>query len=354
MSSSKKSMRAWVHARRGDPSSVLSLSRLPIPTLSSSTQVLIQVTHCALNPGGSIMMHLVPFFFRNSPAIPEMDFAGIVLECGQDVPPDRNFQPGMNVFGSIPVGQHLKSTCGALAENIVVDHSSVMEIPHGANPAETAGLGIAGATALELMQAARLKRGESVLINGASGGIGHLVIQMCRNAVGETGKVVAVCSSDNIRWLEDLGCDEVVDYTVNEPVHRYLTSKYSSSRFSVVIDATGIQDIFNNSPGFLVETGSYVTVGPRASRYTYSAMLQTISEMATNMLWPRILGGVPRAYAQVTGISSPERLAQLRELVMANKLRVHVGTLVNLEDAQKAYAKLMSGHTQGKVVVRMT
>jgi NADPH:quinone reductase-like Zn-dependent oxidoreductase len=59
------------------------------------------------------------------------------------------------------------------------------------------------------MGAAQLKPGDRVLINGASGGIGHLVLQMAKDAVGESGRVVAICSGNNLEMVKDLGADEV-------------------------------------------------------------------------------------------------------------------------------------------------
>lgn len=178
-------MKAWTHSRMGLPSEVLSLSTLPIPTITSPTQVRVRVAYCGLNPGGSIIMQLLPFLFRASPAIPEMDFSGTIVELGSEVPVERGLVIDAQVFGSISVPQHVRSTSGSLAEYVVVDHTAVVRRPDAGRLDEVAGLGVAGATALELMKASKLKRGDSVLVNGASGGIGHLVMQMCRNEVGE-------------------------------------------------------------------------------------------------------------------------------------------------------------------------
>jgi NADPH:quinone reductase-like Zn-dependent oxidoreductase len=149
-----------------------------------------------------------------------MDFSGTVISSGSDVPDDRGLKQGCKVFGSIPVGQHVKMTSGALAEYVVVGHECVAVVPVARSNngedrevetrmKEMASLGIAGATALELVSKANIKRGQSVLVNGASGGIGHLVVQMCKSVVGESGIVVAVCSSSNRKWIEQLGVDEV-------------------------------------------------------------------------------------------------------------------------------------------------
>ncbi|KAF2264311.1 zinc-binding oxidoreductase, partial [Lojkania enalia] len=346
-------MKAWVHTRVGLPSDVLSLSTIPTPSISSPNQVLIRISHCALNPGASITMQLLPFYFRKSPAIPEMDFSGTVVQCGSQVLADRALKPGTYVFGSIPVSQHVRLTCGALAEYVVVEHTSVVRKPSDAKLEEVAGLGIAGATALDLIKAAKLKKGDSVLVNGASGGIGHFAVQMCREAVGETGKVVAICSSNNVPWVKLLGCNEVIDYAQNSPVHKYLAKEYSATRFDVVIDAVGVQEIFNNCPAFLAEKKPYVSVGPRPNNYTVLSMLTILGSMAKNFLWPKLFGGVPRPYMQAASVSDYTTLLELGKLVEERKLKAVVGMLVKMEDAQKAYQQLLSGHTKGKVVVQV-
>jgi NADPH:quinone reductase-like Zn-dependent oxidoreductase len=208
-SNTPNTMQAWTHTTRGHPSSVLSLTTVPIPTITSPHQILVRISHAALNPGASIILHLVPFLFRSTPSIPEMDFSGYVVSVGSSVPALRNLVPGARVFGSIPVGQHVRTTSGALAEYTVVDHSAVCRAPEGIEMEALAGLGIAGATALELVKAAKLKKGDSVLINGASGGVGHLVLQIARAKVGASGRVAAICSTRNVDWVAQLGADEV-------------------------------------------------------------------------------------------------------------------------------------------------
>ena len=154
-------------------------------------------------------MHLLPFLFRASPAIPEMDFSGTIVSLGPSVPAARNLEVGMHVFGSIPVSNHVKAMCGSLAEEVFVPHTCVVKKPERAKREEAAGLGIAGTTALATVKATKLKKGDAVLVFGASGGIGHLVVQMCREKVGETGRVVAVCRREHEEWVKRLGCDEV-------------------------------------------------------------------------------------------------------------------------------------------------
>jgi len=167
------------------------------------------------------MLHLLPTIFRTTLAVLEMDFSGTIAAVGPSSNlKERGLEPVIPVFSSITVLHHLKGI-GALAEFIVLDAATVVRVPAPVESEEgkgadiegvmwqAAGLGVAGCTALELLKHAGLKRGDAVLVNGASGGIRHLVVQMCRQAVGESGRVVGVCSGGNAEMVRGLGADEV-------------------------------------------------------------------------------------------------------------------------------------------------
>jgi len=130
-----------------------------------------------------------------------------------------------------------------------------------------------------------------------------------------------------------------VDYTAHMSVTTHLASTYGNSRLSAVIDAVGIQDLYNASPGFLADGKPYVSIGPKAKSYTYWGIFSTLITMMKNFLWPQILGGVPRAYVQITGIVSLEALERLKKMVGEGRLKVHVGMLVEFEDAHEVSYK---------------
>jgi reticulon-4-interacting protein 1, mitochondrial len=205
-------MRAWTHLTPGKPSSVLTLrDDIPVPILkpTSNGSVLVHISHAALNPGGSIMMQLAPSFIRTKPCIPEMDFAGTIVKVSEDYPLSTgSLEVGMQVFGSVPVGEHMKGS-GSLAEYVAVGADFVVPLSEAMKLAEAAGLPIAGCTALKLFDAAKPNDGMKALINAAGGGIGCSILQMIREAVGKTGKVVAVCSSEKEELVKRLGADEV-------------------------------------------------------------------------------------------------------------------------------------------------
>lgn len=213
-------MHAWTHTSRGPPTRVLHLvSNVPVRHPKTASEILVKVSYAALNPGGAIMMHFVPFILRHSPAVPEMDFSGVVVELGPATENDSltggaqesSFKVGDRVFGSIEVPTHVGGGHGALAEYVVVNPKHCCRAPANAKMEELAGLGIAGTTALRLIKTAEpwLKPGAKVLVNGASGGIGSLVVQLAKNVVGDSGLVVAVCSARNRDLVLGLGPDAV-------------------------------------------------------------------------------------------------------------------------------------------------
>lgn len=202
-------MHSWIHFRAGHPSPVLTLSQnTTAPIANAPKDVLVRISHAALNPSSS-MMQLCPFIFRARPAIPELDFSGIFVAAGSAVPEDRRLKPGTAVFGSVSVATHLFNGVGALAEYVAVDSEAVVCKPDNTSFEGAAGLGVAGCTALLLAESTSLKRGDSELVNGASGGIGTMLVQMVRDAVGESGRVAAICSGRNTEIVRKLGADEV-------------------------------------------------------------------------------------------------------------------------------------------------
>jgi NADPH:quinone reductase-like Zn-dependent oxidoreductase len=188
------------------------------------------------------------------------------------------------------------------------------------------------------------------LVNGAGGGVGHVVLRICLDKVGPPDLVVAVCSTKSEGWiasiLKDHGTErvQIIDRKKVGSISHF-TITYDETRFDAVIDCAGRQDLFNAYSAFLKEEKPYVSVGPRANGYTYLGMLSTIGSMARNMLWPMLLGGVPRPYVHVAAISNLEALQNLADMVERGKLKVHGGRLVRWEDVAS-----VSTFTYGSVI----
>ncbi|KAL2060676.1 hypothetical protein VTL71DRAFT_9317 [Oculimacula yallundae] len=348
-----KTMKAWIHTSTGPPEKVLTFTpEHPTPEAPVGEEVLVKISHAALNPGGSTMMQICPMIFRSKPAIPEMDFAGTIVQVGPSVPESRNLKSGTEVFGSVLVGAHIRRGKGALAEYVVVDAENVCLKPENLSFEGAAGLPVAGCTALALVDAAKLEEGMKVLINGASGGIGTLAVQMAKAAVGERGKVVAICSKANVELVKGLGADEVIDYQEHTPVHKYLATEFGKDQFDVIMDAFGVQELYYNCEAFLKSGKPYVSVGPALPTYSMRSILYGIGVIAATFLRPRILGGTNRPYVLFAATATLEEMVQLADMAREEKLRVPIDSCWDLEEALKAYERSLSRRARGKVIVK--
>lgn len=198
-------MRAWTFSTAGPPSSVLSLTpSFPSPRPPTGSQLLISISHASLSSAGLNLMRDVPSVLRRTPAVPEIDFSGRVVSVGPSAP--AAFPPGTPVFGTVAKGASVLSGVGVLADYVVVDAACVAVKPARMSFAEVAGLSSLGQTALEMVRRARVGEGMRVLVNGGSGGVGMVVVQLAK-AMG--AYVVATCSRRNVDLVKDLGADEV-------------------------------------------------------------------------------------------------------------------------------------------------
>jgi NADPH:quinone reductase-like Zn-dependent oxidoreductase len=152
-------------------------------------------------------MALFPSFVRPKFSIPDLDFSGTVLQCGPSAP--SKYKPGARVFGSLIPAKAVLSGKGVLAEYIVVDEETAPMgvVPDGMEMSDAAGLGSCGQTAMFLCRRAQVKEGDRVLVNGASGGVGTMTVQVAK-AMGASF-VVGVCSRRNEDIVKNIGADDV-------------------------------------------------------------------------------------------------------------------------------------------------
>lgn len=129
--------------------------------------------------------------------------------------------------------------------------------------------------------------------------------------------------------------NQVIDYQAHAPVSQYLTSHYSESRFNAVLDAYGVQDLYEHCGDFLAPGKAFFTIGVATGEFTASGMLRSFYFMFKNVLWPSILGGVPRKFIFVNGGPKLEALEKLAKLVEAGQLRVVIDSCWEMEDGLK-------------------
>ena len=228
--------------------------------VAADDEVLIKVRAAAVNPLDSHLMKGKPyamrlFFGLTKPKTsrPGRDVAGEITAVGKRV---TQFKPGDEVFG----------VClGAFAEYACASETKVVKKPASVSFEQAASSPIAGLTALQgLRDQGHLERGQRVLINGASGGVGTFAVQIAKSMGAE---VTGVCSTRNVAMVRSLGADQVIDYT-KEDFTRI------AGRYDVMLDC-----ICNHSLAarrrVLKPTGRLVIIGAPPGR-TFVGMLASI------------------------------------------------------------------------------
>ncbi|KAI1872022.1 uncharacterized protein JN550_004225 [Neoarthrinium moseri] len=335
-----KMMWSWAIHQNGTPREALTLSQVPVPaTPPAGTNLLIRVTHAAVNPADiSLFTAWIPFRGR-----PGFDFIGTVVGVGPKVPVQiKRLMSGMEVVGALGLSQILWGA-GTLAEYVQIPAELVALKPPNLTTEQALGCGIAGQTAVMVMREAAVEVGWRVLVNGASGGVGTILIQILK---ARGALVVGVCSRRNEDIVKRLGADEVIDYTTHEDLHAYLTEKYAGDQLDLIIDCVGDDVLFTKSPAYLQPKGKFIEiVGGRT---------QGILPFIMNQLRPVILGGTPRNY-KILGLAPSGKYAhELAQWIEDGMVKeVLIDSEYDMKDVIQAYEKLMTRRARGKIVVKI-
>lgn len=185
---------------------------LPVPTLQDG-EVLVRVAAVSLNPIDTYLRGGADFWPLPTPYILGCDLAGTIEAVGPEV---RRWQPGTRVWGT---NQGLLGRQGTFAEYCAVGEQWLYPIPDGVDEASAAACALVGVTAhLGLFRAARIQTGETILVQGGSGGVGSMVVQMAKAA---GARVFATGGSDEkVQKCRELGSDEAVNYRTDDVAHR--------------------------------------------------------------------------------------------------------------------------------------
>lgn len=196
-------MKAAFFTQTGPPS-VIQYGDLPTPE-PAGARVLVRVNAVAVNPIDTYIRSGLVKFDLPSPFIIGCDVAGVVEAVGPDV---ARFEPGDRVWGS---NQGLLGRQGTFSEFACIDECWLYHTPPNVEDEEAAAIALVGITAyLGLVQHAHLRRGESILVHGASGGVGSTVVQLAKLLGARV--IAAVGGPERLEAVRALGADEVIDY----------------------------------------------------------------------------------------------------------------------------------------------
>lgn len=307
--------------RYGGPD-VMRYADLPDPSPGRG-EVLVSVKAASVNP--------VDYKIRRGdmriitgarfPKVLGCDFAGVVAGCG---PGASGLHPGDAVYGATPL--HLRRP-GAHAELLRVDARRVRPIPPDLSFVEAASLPVAALTALNGLRRCGDLSGRSVLVNGATGGVGHFAVQIAK---ARGALVTAACRACNADLARDLGAAAVVDYAAQYPAR-------AAAAYDVVFDAHGGLG-FRMAAWILAPGGVYATTLP-----TPGVLL--------HLVWRKVAGG--RQIVAANMRVRPDDYAALERLVKDGAVRPFVGATFSLAEGAQAFAALENGGARGKIVIRI-
>ncbi len=318
----------------GSPAA-LALSQVPRP-IPDAGEVLVEVHAASVNARDWHIMRGEPrlarlldptIFGRRGPRVPTRgtDLAGVVQAVGAGV---DHWKAGDKVFGE---------GIGTFASHAVARADQLAAIPGGTDFEDAAAVPLAATTASLCINAADPTPGSSILINGASGGVGTFAIQLAK---ARGLHVTAVVSTRNLAQAEDLGADRVIDYTT--------ASVIGDDTYDVVVDLVGNLTL-RELRSLLRPHGALVLSGGGVS-----GKGRTVGPMKL-LIWAQL-------YARFSGLRlfvpqaapNTEVLEQLAALIAAGKVTPVIDRRFDLEHAADAIDYLESEHARAKVVITVT
>ena len=314
-------MKAILFPRYGAPD-VLRLQEVEKPT-PKDNEVLVKIHAAAANPLDWHKMRAAPFLVRLSdgllaPKDPRLgaDIAGRVVAVGRQV---TQFQVGDEIFGEIGVG--------GFADYVAVKERAIAPKPANLSFAQAATIPVAGFTALQgLRDTGKLQSGQTVLVNGASGGVGTFAVQIAK-AFG--AQVTGVCSTRNLDLVRKLGADQVIDYTQTDFTR-------TSQRYDLILDAIGNRSVADCRRA-LTPQGICAVAG-----FTTMARLFQI-----------ILFGSWGGQKMSSFLANPNQkdLLILKELVETGRVVPVIDRTYPLAETAEAIRYLETGRARGKVII---
>jgi len=322
-------MRAIVQDKYGAAAEVLSFVEMDKPEITDD-QVLVRVHAASIHIGDSHMVKGVPRamrpIFSKSMAkngVPGSDIAGTVAAVGKDI---THLQPGDEVFGW---GR------GAFAEYTATSGTSLALKPADFTFEQAATVGTSAFTALQgLRDEGNLQQGQSVLVTGASGGVGTFAVQIGKSLGAE---VTGVCSTRNIDMVRSLGADHVIDYTQDDFTQ-------GDQRYDLIFDNVGNHSL-SETRRALKPDGLLLANGASVSGW-FGGLGHFMTAAAASIF-------VKAQGRPFLAVSNKDDLDTLKQLAETGALVPVIDRTYPLSETPEAISYVGEGHSQGKTVIQI-
>lgn len=322
-------MKAAVYHRFGPPE-VVQLEDIPKP-IPKDDEVLVRIRAAAVSPVDLFWLTGEPFIMRPgaglvTPRNPVLGsvVAGQVETVGAGV---TKYRSGDEVFA--------ETSHGGFAEYTCVPEATLAVKPANLTFEQAAAVPLVGVTALQgLRDHGKVKPGQKVLINGASGGVGTFAVQIAKVLGAE---VTGVCSTANVELVRSLGADHVIDYTREDFTK-------GAAKYDVVLDNVGNRSI-SECRQALTPRGTYLPSSAAGGRWI-GGVARVVKSAALSPF-------VSHRLRPFLAVGKPEDLDYLRELIEAGEVTPVIDRAYPLSETAQALAHYGTGHAQGKVIVTM-
>ena len=326
-------MKAIVYCDYGIPNLKLQEIEKPMP---ADDQLLVKVHAVSVNPLDWHFIEGTPyigrFLFGFGARKPKdtrlgVDFAGTVEAIGKNV---TKYKPGDEVFGG---------RTGAFADYVCVREARAVALkPAGITFEQAASVPIAGITALQAIRdKGHVQPGQSVLINGASGGVGTFAVQIAKSYGAD---VTGVCSTRNLDLVRSIGADHVIDYTKEDFTK-------SDKRYDLIVDNVGNRSL-SECRRVLKPKGTFVLVGGGGANEQ-----GLIGGMAKPVKLMLVSPFVNQKMGMILAELNHDDLAYLAELMQNVKVKPVIDRTYKLSELPDAIRYLEQGHARGKVIVNI-
>lgn len=303
-------------------SDVTKYGDLPDPVIKNN-QILVETKAVSVNPvdykikSGSVRLISGSKF----PKILGSDYSGVIKSVGSEI---TGFKPGDRVYGAAPT---LFGKPGSLAEMLKVEAKFARKIPDEMSYEVAASIPVAGLTALNGIRKCGVGSGSTVLINGATGGVGHFAVQIAR---AKGAIVTATCSEANSELAKSFGADEVKGYSSGEIAS-------IDKKFDAIFDAYGKMN-YNDICRLLKTGGRYAS--PLFFGFSY-----------VSALFVRLVFRKKLTSANLRAL--PEDFDEIEKLYRENRLKPLIERTFTLETAGEAFESAEKGRPRGKIIIKI-